>query len=216
MENFSLSDYKHVIWDWNGTLFSDVEICCDIMNYLLTERGMGKISLEKYREIFTFPVKEYYRIAGHDISDENWEIISHEFIHEYERRKNSCGLYDKAVDVLEHIKSKGISQSVLSAYSQHTLEEMINQYNLSKYFIRLVGLDNIYATSKLANGIKWMNELGLNNNKVLMIGDTEHDFEVANGIGADCLLISSGHQNKNKLLKQTSNVIDSISQLLNY
>jgi len=186
------------------------------MNYLLTERGMGKISLEKYREIFTFPVKEYYRIAGHDISDENWEIISHEFIHEYERRKNSCGLYDKAVDVLEHIKSKGISQSVLSAYSQHTLEEMINQYNLSKYFIRLVGLDNIYATSKLANGIKWMNELGLNNNKVLMIGDTEHDFEVASGIGADCLLISSGHQNKSKLLKQTSNVIDSISELLNY
>jgi len=216
LKNFSLSDYKHVIWDWNGTLFSDVEICCDIMNYLLTKRGMEKISLEKYREIFTFPVKEYYRIAGHDISDENWEIISHEFIHEYERRKNSCGLYDKAVDVLEHIKSKGISQSVLSAYSQHTLEEMINQYNLSEYFIRLVGLDNIYATSKLANGIKWMNELGLKNNEVLMIGDTEHDFEVASGIGADCLLISSGHQNKDKLLKQTSNVIDSISELLNY
>lgn len=216
MEKFSLSNYKHVIWDWNGTLFSDVELCCDIMNNLLSRRGMSKITLETYREIFTFPVKDYYRIAGHDISDENWEILSHEFISEYEQRKNECTLFDKAVNVLQHIKSKNISQSVLSAYSQHTLEEMIEHYGLRKYFVKLIGLDNIYATSKLANGIKWMNELGIDNKEVLMIGDTEHDFEVANGIGADSLLISSGHQNYEKLIKLTPKVINTIDELLHY
>lgn len=216
LEKFSLSNYKHVIWDWNGTLFSDVELCCDIMNNLLSRRGMSKITLETYRKIFTFPVKDYYRIAGHDISDENWEILSHEFISEYEQRKDECSLFDKAENVLQHIKSKNISQSVLSAYSQHTLEEMIEHYGLRKYFVKLIGLDNIYATSKLANGIKWMNELGIDNKEVLMIGDTEHDFEVANGIGADSLLISSGHQNYEKLIKLTPKVINKIDELLHY
>lgn len=216
MKEFSLSKYKHIIWDWNGTLFNDVELCCDIMNNLLSQRGMNKITLETYREIFTFPVKEYYRIAGHDISDENWEILSHEFINEYEQRKNECRLFDKVAEVLEYINSKHITQSVLSAYSQHTLEEMIEHYGLRKYFLRLIGLDNIYAESKLANGIKWMNELAFDKNEVLLIGDTEHDFDVASGIGADCLLISAGHQNEKKLTNLTDKVIDSISKLLIY
>lgn len=216
MKNFSLDKYRHVIWDWNGTLFSDVELCYRIMNNLLSARNLPLITLDDYRSIFTFPVKEYYRLAGHDISDENWEILSHEFISQYEANKNECGLYDKAEEVLKHINSKGISQSVLSAYSQHTLEEMITHYQLNKYFIRLIGLDNIYAESKLNNGIKWMNELGHKSGEVLMIGDTEHDFDVAFGIGADCLLISSGHQKKEKLLEFTNNIIDSISELLNF
>lgn len=216
MKNFSLDNYKHVIWDWNGTLFSDVELCYRIMNNLLSARNLPLITLDGYRSIFTFPVKEYYRLAGHDISDENWEILSRDFISQYEENKNECGLYDKAEEVLKHINSKGIEQSVLSAYSQHTLEEMITHYQLNKYFIRLIGLDNIYAESKLNNGIKWMNELGHKSGEVLMIGDTEHDFDVASGIGADCLLISAGHQKKEKLSKFTNNIIDSISELLNF
>jgi len=216
MKNFSLNNYKHIIWDWNGTLFSDVEICHEIMNNLLSARNLKTISLEDYRNIFTFPVKEYYRIAGHDISDENWEILSHDFINQYEANKSRCNLYPKAEDVLQHIQSKKIQQSVLSAYSQHTLEEMIAQYNLQKYFVKLIGLDNIYAESKLNNGIKWMKELGHKKGEVLLIGDTEHDFDVAKGIGADCLLIAAGHQAKSKLIQLTEKVFDSIDELLEY
>lgn len=216
MKNFSLADYKHIIWDWNGTLFSDVELCHRIMKNLLSSRNLPIISLEDYRRIFTFPVKEYYRLAGHDISDENWELLSHDFISQYEKNKNQCTLYENTEKVLAYIKSKGISQSVLSAYSQHTLEEMIFHYNLSHYFIKIIGLDNIYAESKLDNGIKWMNELGFKPDEVLLIGDTEHDFEVASGIGADCLLISSGHQEKKKLQRLTTKVIDYIAELLQF
>jgi phosphoglycolate phosphatase len=112
-------------------------------------------------------------------------------------------------------KSKGIKQSVLSAYSQHTLEEMINRFELSQYFIRLVGLDNIYAASKLENGILWMNELGHSEGEVLLIGDTVHDCEVANHIKADSLLISNGHQTKNELLKCNAVLVDNLKELLN-
>lgn len=212
----SLSNYKHVIWDWNGTLFEDVELCCGIMNGLLSRRSMPAITVEKYRDVFTFPVKDYYKKLGHDISDANWEILSHEFINEYESNKYNCGLYEGAADVLDYIAQKGISQSVLSAYSQKTLDELIAHFGLSKYFIKLVGLDNIYAESKLNNGIKWMKELGHSKGEVLLIGDTVHDWEVANEIGADSLLIANGHQAKNKLLECTTNVVDAVTEIINF
>lgn len=211
----NLKKYKHIIWDWNGTLFEDVDLCCSIMNGILSRRNMNRITFEKYKEVFTFPVIEYYKRVGLDVSGKNWEILSNEFIDEYEARKDECGLYEKAIDILELFKSNGIKQSVLSAYSQHTLEEMINRFELSQYFIRLVGLDNIYAASKLENGIQWMNELGHSEGEALLIGDTVHDCEVANHIKADSLLIANGHQTKNELIKCNAVLVDNLKELLN-
>jgi len=208
-----IKKYRHIIWDWNGTLFNDVELCCNIMSGMLRRRNLPGLTVEQYRNIFTFPVKKYYKVAGLDVSGGNWEILSHEFMNEYEERKNECGLFDDVIEILEKINSLGIKQSVLSAYSQHTLEEIINHFQLSDYFIRLIGLDNIYAASKLDNGIKWMKELGHKEGEVLLIGDTVHDYEVAEKIGADCLLIAEGHQEKSKLLEVTSNVIESLASL---
>lgn len=209
-----LKKYKHVIWDWNGTLFNDVELCADIMNNLLMRSNLGTITVEKYREVFTFPVIKYYEALGHNVGSENWEKISHEFIDEYEERKFEQTLYQDSKHVLDKIDKMGISQSVLSAYSQHTLEKLIEHFGLSKYFIRLVGLDNIYAASKLENGIKWMKELGYSKGEVLLVGDTIHDCEVANEIGADPVLLSVGHQSKEKLATCDVLMIDSLSELI--
>lgn len=209
-----LKKYKHMIWDWNGTLFNDVKLCADIMNNLMKRNNLGSISVDEYREVFTFPVKKYYELLGHDIGEENWEKISHEFIDEYEERKFEQTLYPDSQFILGEIDKMGISQSVLSAYSQHSLEKLIQHFGLTKYFIRLVGLDNIYAESKLENGIEWMKELGYSKGKVLLVGDTIHDCEVANEIGADPVLLSIGHQSKEKLLACGVPTIDSLSQLL--
>jgi len=210
----NIKKYKHIIWDWNGTLFDDVELCANIMNQLLKEANLPKISVADYRDIFTFPVIDYYKALGHDVGAENWEKISHQFINEYENKKYDFTIYPDAEDVLKKIQGFGISQSVLSAYKQDTLDELVGHFNLNKFFIRLVGLDNIYAASKLDNGLKWIKELGFKDGEVLLVGDTLHDCEVAEAIGADAVLLSLGHQSKEKLNGCKIPIIDSLSELI--
>ena len=210
----NIKKYKHVIWDWNGTLFDDVELCANIMNQLLKEANLPKISVTEYRDIFTFPVIDYYKALGHDVGVENWEKISHQFINEYEKNKYDFTIYPDAENVLKEIQSFGISQSVLSAYKQDTLDELVRHFNLNKFFIRLVGLDNIYAASKLDNGLKWIEELGFKDGEVLLVGDTLHDCEVAEAIGADAVLLSLGHQSKERLNGCKIPIIDSLSELI--
>ncbi|SVD25320.1 uncharacterized protein METZ01_LOCUS378174, partial [marine metagenome] len=67
------SKYKHIIWDWNGTLLDDGWLFVDVMNSILRRRGMDTITLEKYREIFGFPVKDYYLKLGFDLEKEPFE-----------------------------------------------------------------------------------------------------------------------------------------------
>ncbi len=210
----NIKNYKHIIWDWNGTLYNDVELCANLMNILLEEADLPIISIEKYRNVFTFPVIDYYKALGHDVDTENWERISHQFIRDYEAKKYDYSIYPDAVEVLEKIKNFGISQSILSAYKQETLDELVSYFNIANYFVKLVGLDNIYAAGKIENGIKWMKELGFAKGEVLMIGDTLHDCEVAKAMGADIVLISSGHQSLNKLKSCNVPIIDNLSELV--
>ena len=47
--------YKYIIWDWNGTLFDDVEISVDTMNIMLEKTGYkNRIDSELYKNIFKF------------------------------------------------------------------------------------------------------------------------------------------------------------------
>ena len=58
-----------VLWDWNGTLLDDVALCVDALNRLLRiYHYPQQYSLAQYREIFGFPIEDYYIRAGFDFS----------------------------------------------------------------------------------------------------------------------------------------------------
>lgn len=209
-----IEKYKHIIWDWNGTILNDVNLCVELINWLALSRSLPPIDLDRYREVFTIPVKNYYANLGFDFEKESFEKLGRIWMDEYERRKFECGLYDGVTDLLNKINKLGIGQSILSAYSQHTLDELVDHYGLRKYFTHVVGLDNIYAASKLHLGKDLMNRLGNGKGETLLIGDTVHDCEVASEIGADCILIANGHQSREVLLECGVKVCNSIQEFL--
>lgn len=170
----------------------------------------------KYREIFTFPVQEYYKAAGLDFSKKSFEVLGKQFIDDYEANKLNCSLHDKAVEVLALIREQGIRQSLLSAYMHDNLVKILNYYNLTQYFDNIIGLDNIYAGSKTHLGLRLIEQLNLPGDKILFVGDTLHDAEVAKAMGVDCILIANGHQVKDKLKQDFELVLDDLSELMKY
>lgn len=206
--------YKHVIWDWNGTLFNDIELCVNIINSVLVKRNLKALSLEQYRKIFTFPVQDYYAKAGLDFTKYSFQELGKEWMDEYQERRLESKLFDKAEEMLKKISENQIEQSILSAYKHDTLLELVNHFNLAHYFTHLTGLDHIYATSKIDLGKDLMEKLNHEKGEVLLIGDTVHDFEVAQEIGADCILIAEGHQDKQRLIECGVNVYDNLDELI--
>jgi phosphoglycolate phosphatase len=203
-----VNNYKHIIWDWNGTLLDDVDFCRRIINRILVENSLPELSINKYREIFTFPVEEYYKTAGLDFSKTSFEVLGKDFIDEYERNKLSCSLHKNAVEILSAIHKKGIGQSVLSAYLHDNLVNILDHYNLTHYFDNIIGLDNIYAGSKTHLGLRLIEQLKIPGNEILFIGDTLHDAEVAEAMGVNCILIANGHQVKEKLTVNSNVVLE--------
>jgi len=209
-----ISKYKHVIWDWNGTLINDVWLATEVMNEMLKKRNLPGIDSKKYREIFDFPVTKYYLKLGYDFSRESFEELTVEFINGYYQRFNQCKLNDGVEEVLKKISAMGIDQSVLSASKEDVLIEKIKYFGIDKYFCRIMGLENHYAESKIEKGKKWIAELNLNPQDVLLIGDTIHDYDVSKHMGCDCLLIANGHNSYEKLFKLKTPLVRSLQEII--
>lgn len=213
--NQSSKKYNHIIWDWNGTLFNDVELCAGIMNLLLTQESLPNISIQKYKEIFTFPVIEYYKIAGHSFEKTSFEVLGKQFMDEYEERKGKCDLYIGVKELLSDLQKRKIQQHLLSAYEQNSLNRILKHFSIENYFRNIVGLDNIYAGGKahLAKKLESMIRANGSSGNILLIGDTIHDYEVAREINSDCILLSHGHQDEERLLKLGIPVLKNFEEL---
>jgi phosphoglycolate phosphatase len=205
--------YEAIIWDWNGTLLNDVDIAINSINQLLCDRNLVPLTLERYLDVFTFPVKDYYEHIGFDLINEPFEIPASRFIAIYNKAVEACGLHNEVVPILSHLRARGYRQFILSAMEQGQLEKTVNDLHITHYFEGLFGLDNHFAISKIEIGRSLISKHRLNADRILLIGDTVHDFEVAQAIGCKCVLVPNGHQSKERLLSSGAVVVERMDEI---
>ncbi|WP_368857890.1 HAD family hydrolase, partial [Streptomyces sp. DH12] len=107
----------HIVWDWNGTLFHDVDAVIGATNAAFAELGLAPITLERYRELYCVPVPRFYeRLMGRLPSQAEWEVMDAVFHRHYTLHRVRCGLADGVEDLLKGWVAAGRSQSILSMY----------------------------------------------------------------------------------------------------
>ncbi|MFA6110854.1 MAG: HAD family hydrolase [Candidatus Latescibacterota bacterium] len=206
--------YRHVLWDWNGTLLDDAWLSLEVINRMLGKRGLPEVDAEVYGQVFGFPLERYCRRIGFDLERESFTALSDQFSLLYEARRLECGLRAGARSVLAAVTRLGVGQSVLSAYEQDALVSLVGHFGLSGFFAEVVGVDNQHGSGKVELGERWFRGSGWVAGEVILVGDTLHDLEVAAAMGVDCALIPSGHQHRHRLDGQGVAVLGELEDLL--
>lgn len=206
--------YEYVIWDWNGTLFNDVQISIDAMNHMLEAKEYPqRLDSDLYKSIFSFPVIDYYKKVGLDFDRHPFDELAQLFIDLYSELQNSAGLFDGARDALKCFNNLGMKQSVISVCEKERLYHQISLFDINHYFDDVIGTDDNYAVSKADIAKKWFADRSIKPDKAVFIGDTVHDYEVARAVGCDCILIADGHQSREVLSRTDAVIINSLSEI---
>ena len=207
--------YKVVAWDWNGTLMDDRWLCIEVMNELLSKYKKPELATERYLQIFDFPVEKYYRKLGFDFENEHsFTDIGTEFFTIYLQRWQECGLHENAGQVLEYLQKQGYKQIILSNAPCDLLDNYVNYFNVYQFFDEIIGLDHHLATGKKDLALQWLQDSDVDPQSVLLIGDTDHDFQVAQALKVDTLLVTMGHNSHERLVNCTSNIVDDLAAVL--
>ena len=184
---------KTIIWDWNGTLLADVEVSFACLNEMLEKYHLPPVpTVDDYRAVFGFPVKEYYARVG--IGDGLFDEVAPLWMAAYMREEAACPLREGAREALAAFAAAGCRQVVLSASKRDNLLGQMARFDILPCFDAVLGLDHIYATSKEGIGRAWMEESAVDPADCVMIGDTLHDAQVARALGWRCILVCGGHQ----------------------
>ena len=204
--------YTYCIWDFNGTILDDVELGIYAINELFAAHGMDKrLEREEYRAQFDFPIKDYYRRVGFDFEKTPYEELAVEWVDIYLSNFDKAGLFDDVLSTLDFFAGKEISQSVLSAAEIGMLKGQIKDFGIEKYFDDIMGIDNIYAASKLVLAKNWREQHP--DDRVIFIGDTVHDIDTARALFADCFIVCAGHQSRERFDGCDATVVSSLSEL---
>ncbi len=208
-----LKNYKTVIWDWNGTLFEDAEFCRGITDRIFQRREIPLVDPETHERLFCHPIKQYYENLGIDFSRHSYEDIAAEFVQEYEANAHTLSLRAGAREMLEFVRGEGIRQLILSAAPIEYISKTVERLSLTDFFDTVIGQDNHYGKGKLETARVWAESHDLAPDSTVLIGDTDHDYEVAREIGVDCILIPSGYQHRDNLTSCGVSVISCLREL---
>lgn len=211
-----MSEVKHIIWDWNGTLIDDVSLCVHILNSVLTDHGKEKISINQYRKTFFFPVSKFYESLSLPCSGEEYERLAQNYIKKYREEYKGCILHDHAFETIKSLKMLGVSQSIFSAGMQSDLEEFVNFYGLLDFMTVVDGANNIYAKGKGDRVHDHFIKVSHHADQVLFVGDTLHDAEVATSVGCDALLFEKGHFCEERLRNSPAQSFNNLLEVLKY
>jgi len=201
--------YTTIAWDWNGTLLDDAHICMECVNDMLRRRDMPLLDLDTYRSYVDTPIiKAYEHIF--DLNVVTFDTIVKEFYESYPKYIKGARMINGAKEMLDYFKGKGCRQIILTAAHTPDVTEYLCKFGIKTYFDAVLGSKDLQGGSKISWAMEYAKSGNFSKDKVLMIGDTAHDAETADAIGADCILFSGGHQIPERLAATGKQVVKSL------
>ena len=193
--------YTHVFWDFNGTVFDDAEAGFQTINILLSRYHLPTFpNIDSYRDAFSFPIVEFYQKMGFDFKKWDYNLIAKEWLALYTYNTQKSMYFACVPSCVQSLKALGAKEIIFSAAEIKTLTHQLYTLGISDLFDEILGNSNPRGDGKTALGLQYMQKHSPK--KAVLIGDTDHDFEVAKAMGIDVILISQGHQSQ-KILKET-------------
>jgi phosphoglycolate phosphatase len=131
----------------------------------------------------------------------------------YDELFNTSPLHQNTFETLEYFKEQGYKQIVVSALEHNRLVESLSIHGLDHFFDAAYGIENILGGGKIHLAKKMIEEQNLIPEQTCMIGDTEHDLEVAQAIGTQCILVAHGHHKMERLQLLNVPVVNNFAEL---
>lgn len=209
-----MNKIKLIVFDLDGTLVSShktiYEATIHTLNYI-------KINVE-------IPEKKFYEMIGlhfEDIFNEFGFKVNdfEEFINIYKSIYfdfiNYSHLYEGVEKTLSLLKEKNFLISLLTTKGQDQAEKLISHFKINEYFDLIMGRRNgIKHKPSPEPLIKICDELNINVNETIIVGDTELDIECGKNAGAKTCAVTYGYRTKNYLLELSPDyVIDKFEEI---
>ncbi|HLR14058.1 MAG TPA: HAD-IA family hydrolase [Burkholderiaceae bacterium] len=195
-----MKKYSAVIFDWDGTIINSthsivaaIQAACADLNLPVPETRDAAwvigLSLES----------GLYRCVP-DLTAEQMPQFLDRYRHHYFGYDPHIQLFDGMREFLEGMRARQIGLAVATGKSRVGLEKIIDQVNLRPLFDTTRTADETASKPDPTMLLEILEEMGLDTEEVIMVGDTTHDIHMARHAGVDSLAVTYGAHDPDTLL----------------
>lgn len=211
-----MKNYKAILFDFDMTIADSAEVITALLNDTAIYFGYSsKIQQDMLPIVGNTQETMLQYVTGEQ--DYNKIMEMRKYYREISRIEMPVRtrLFPGVTEVLEIIRSQGIKIGLVSLKLKDILINILDQYHATPYFSCILGCDDVPAPKPDPSGLlAVMQELGMNPEDVLYIGDSLVDQEAAFRAGCDFGAMLLGATKKSQFnLKKTDYFFSSIQEL---
>jgi phosphoglycolate phosphatase len=206
-----------IIFDLDGTLVDSAEDLRAALNKLLGELNLRPIEANEIKAMIgdgVLKLVERALIAANG-DPEQRDFLLPRFLAIYQA--NPAALtrcYPGVLETLNALRHKGFRLAVVTNKPVFATKKILEALSLAEFFPVIVGGDSLpMRKPDPAQLFEAAQQLGVNVDQTLMVGDNIHDVEAAHAAGMRCVAVSYGYHHRPPSEFNADHLIDRFDEL---
>ena len=181
-----------IVFDWDGTLFDSTAIITRCIQLAVGDVG-GTVPTDKEASyVIGLGLMQALAHAAPDVPRDKYPELGERYKHHYVLHQNDISLFTGALPMLRELRDRQHFLAVATGKSRRGLDEALHASELKDLFHASRTADETAGKPHPRMLRELMAELGVDASRVLMVGDTTHDLQLALNAGCASVGVSYG------------------------
>lgn len=181
-----------IAFDWDGTLFDSTAIIARCIQAAVRDVGGREPTFEAASYVIGMGLMQALAHAAPDVPVDRYPLLADRYRHHYFAIQHDISLFDGVLPLLADLKARGHLLTVATGKSRRGLNEVLSTVALAGVFDGSRTADQTAGKPDPLMLRELMAEFDVQPERVLMIGDTTHDLQMARNAGCASVAVSYG------------------------
>ena len=194
--------FSLLVFDWDGTLSDSLQHIVNSIRYAITKLGLPEKSEEAIKSIIGLGLEEaLQRLCPGIDTLQSKNMASYYREHYASSTANNISLFPGAAEIIKLLHENGHDLAVATGKSRRGLDKALQDSGLDEFFHYSRCADETFSKPHPQMLEDIMEIFDARPERMLMIGDSEHDLQMAKNAGVCSAAVTYGAQDKEYLLK---------------
>lgn len=184
--------YDLVVFDWDGTLSDSTAIIVRCIQAAVLDVGGARPSDAAAAYVIGLGLMQALAHAAPDVPVEKYPELGARYRHHYTAHQHDISLFAGVLPLLAELKARGHQLAVATGKSRRGLNDALHAAELKGVFDGSRTADETAGKPDPRMLQELMREFDVRADRLLMVGDTTHDLQMALNAGCASVAVSYG------------------------
>jgi phosphoglycolate phosphatase len=192
-----------IIFDWDGTVVDSTQTIAEAIRQSCRDLSLAVPSLEQAAYVIGLGLHDALRYVAPDLPEERVPELTARFRVHYLSRDQFLRPFDGMLSLFDTLRAADLPLAVATGKSRVGLERALDTTKTRHYFAATRCADESVPKPGPEMVLEICEELAIEPQQALVIGDTTHDLQMARAAGAHGLAVSYGAHPEHLLLQHS-------------